>query len=143
MITARARPGWTVELDHLVDAHLRAELEGDVEAILAGMTDDIEHEVVGALVPPACGKAAVRARFVERFANTVTERHIQLRRLHGDGFVVDEVMWEGRVSGHLGQCVGRGRRLSHRNLAIFEVRDGLICKETSYPDFPSIARDLA
>ncbi|MBJ7609444.1 MAG: hypothetical protein JF887_08445 [Candidatus Dormibacteraeota bacterium] len=57
--------------------------------------------------------------------------------------MVDNVMWEGRVTGHLGAWAGRGRRLCHRNLVIFEVRGGLICTETIYPDFASIARALA
>jgi uncharacterized protein len=135
--------GRRAELDRLVDAHLHAESQGDVETLLAGMTDDVEHEMLGAADNPARGKDAVRARYLERFANTASERDVPLRRLYGDGFVVDEMIWEGRVTGRLGPLVGAGRRVSHRVLHVFEVRDGRISLESVYPDTAAILRQLS
>jgi predicted ester cyclase len=36
-----------VDMDRLVDEHFRAEMEVHIPAILAGFTDDIEHDIVG------------------------------------------------------------------------------------------------
>lgn len=132
-------------LKHLVEGYLRAEREEDVEAILAVMTDDVEHELLGAADSTASvrGKGDVRARYFQRFANTTGERTIPLRRLYGEGFVVDEMVWEGRITGRLGPLVGGGRRVSHKVLNIFEMRDGQISRVTEYTDVAAIMRQLS
>lgn len=131
------------DLDYIVDRHLRAEREGDVETILDAVTDDIEYEVFGAPDNPVSGRNGLRTRALERFANQMTERHIPLRRLYGDGYVVDEMIWEGRITGRLGPYVGAGRRVSHRVLHVFELRDGHISRMSVYLDYAAVMRQLA
>lgn len=131
------------QLDRLVDRHLRAEDQGDVETILADMTDDVEHDVLGAPENPLCGKAVLRDHYRDRFANAVFEREVPLRRLHGAGFVVDERIWEGRITGRVGSGVGRGRRVSHRQLHILELHDGRIARHSVYLDSDALMHQLS
>ena len=35
------------DIDRLVDEHFAAEIRGDLTALLATFTDDVEHDVVG------------------------------------------------------------------------------------------------
>ena len=130
-------------LDRLVDAYLRAERAGDVETMLDAVSDDVEHEMFGAGDNPVRGREGLRARSLAHFANQATERQIPLRRLYGDGFVVDEAVWEGRITGRLGPWVGAGRRVSHRVLRIFEVQNGRIARVSVYPDFAAIVPQLS
>jgi hypothetical protein len=131
------------QLDMLVDTLLHALRGGDVETLMAGLTDDVEYELVGSSPSAIHGKDAVRAHHVRELANTMPERDIPLRRLYGHGFVIDELIWEGRITGRVGQLIGSGRRVSHRILRIFEVRDLLVARQTIYSDFVAITRQLA
>lgn len=129
-------------LDLLVDTHMRALGEGDVETLLTTLADDIEHELVGGSTVPARGKDAVRAHYIQAFANAMQERNIPLRRLYGEGFVIDEAIWEGRITGRVGALVGNGRRVTQRVLRVFEVRNGLVTRQTTYPDHAALTRQL-
>src|ERR1700730_8770352 len=107
------------QLDLLVDTIVHALCRGDLETVMASLTDDIEYDLVGSSPSSLRGKDEVRAHHLREFANTMPERDIPLRRLHGDGFVIDEVVWEGRITGRVGPLIGSGRRVSHRILRIF------------------------
>ena len=96
-------------LDRLVDAQLRAEHDGDIEAILAPMADAIVHDLVGSDHNPHQGLEAVRRRYDEVLAATVHERDVPLRRLYGRDFVIDEHVWCGRLTGRAFEIDGRGR----------------------------------
>jgi ketosteroid isomerase-like protein len=130
-------------LDRLVETQLRAVGDSDLETLLTTMTDDIEYDIVGTSANPVRGKDAVRAHYLQEFANAVQERHIPLRRLYGEGFVIDELVWEGRITGRAGSLLGKGRRVSHRVLRIFEVRDGLVTRQSVYSDHAALARQLS
>jgi hypothetical protein len=130
-------------LDLLVDTLLHALRGGDVETVMACLTDDVEYDLVGSSPSSLRGKDAVRAHHVQEFANTMPERDVPLRRLYGNGFVIDELIWEGRITGRVGVLIGSGRRVSHRILRIFEVRDQLVARQTIYSDFVAITRQLA
>lgn len=134
---------YLTRLDLLVDTHLHALRDGDVETALGGLTEDVEYDLVGCTPSSIRGKDAVRAHHVQDFANTMHERDVPLRRLYGDGFVIDELIWEGRITGRVGHLVGNGRRVSQRILRILEVRDGLVARQTIYTDFATITRQLA
>jgi uncharacterized protein len=129
-------------LDRLVDAQLRAEHDGDIEAILAPMADAIVHDLVGTTDNPIQGLEAVRRRYQDVLAATVHERDLPLRRLYGTGFVLDEHLWSGRLTGRAFGIEGRGRWLSHRVLWLLEVRDGRIVRKTVWNDIPAIRRQL-
>ncbi len=129
-------------LDLLIDTHLHALREADLETIMSTVTDDVEYDLVGSELTTVRGRDAVRAHHQQEFANTMHERDVPLRRLYGDGFVVDELVWEGRVTGRVGRLVGSGRRVTLRILRIFEVRDGHVARQSIYSDFASMARQL-
>jgi uncharacterized protein len=131
------------QLDALVDSHLQALRDGDLEAVMSTMTDDIVYELIGGALSTVRGREAVRAHHLREFANAIHERDIPLRRLYGDGFAVDELIWEGRITGRVGLIAGNGRRVTHRILRIFEVRDGRIAHQSIYSDFASVSRQLA
>ena len=130
------------DLDRLVDAQLRAEHDGDIEAILASMADAIVHDVVGSTDNPIQGLEAVRRRYHDLLAATVHERDVPLRRLYGPDFVLDEHVWSGRLTGRAFDIDGHGRWISHRVLWLLEVRDGRIVRETVWNDLSAIRRQL-
>ena len=129
-------------IDLLVDSHLNALRDGDVEAVLDTLTEDVEYDLVGASPNTLRGRDAVRAHHLQEFANTMYERDVPLRRLYGDGFVVDELIWEGRITGRVGWLVGNGRRVTQRVLRVFELRDGRVARQSIYTDFAAITRQL-
>ena len=130
------------DLDRLVDAQLRAEHDGDIEAILAPMADAIVHDVVGSPDDPVQGLEAVRRRYQDVLAATVHERDVPIRRLYGTDFVLDEHVWSGRLTGRAFGIDGHGRWLRHRVLWLLEVRDGRIIRKTVWNDIPAIRRQL-
>jgi len=70
------------ELDRLIDEHYRAESKMDINAIPATYTDDIIFDVAG--VPDTLhGKQAAAGFYRQLFADLVTEKVTQLRRLYG------------------------------------------------------------
>lgn len=130
-------------LDLLVDTHLHALREGDVETVMSTVNEDVEYDLVGSLSSPIRGCEAIRAHHLAEFANTMYERDVPLRRLHGESFVVDELIWEGHVTGRIGSLVGNGRRVSQRILRIFEIRGGGVARQSIYVDYAAISRQLA
>ena len=131
------------KLDLLVDTYLHALRAADVETALSTLADDVELDLVGDTPNLIRGKDAVRAHHLSEFANTIHERNVPLRRLYGSGFVVDELIWEGRIPGRVGALIGNGRRVSQRVLRIFEVREGWVTRQSIYTDFAAITRQLA
>jgi hypothetical protein len=135
-------PGDRADLDRLVDGQLRAEHDGDIEGILAPMTAEIVHEVVGLADDPIHGLEAVRRRYRELLAATVHESDVPIRRRYGPGFVLDEHVWSGRLTGRAFDIDGHGRWLSHRVLWLLEVEDGRIVRETVWNDLSAIRKQL-
>ena len=130
------------EVDLLLDTHLRALRDGDVETLMNTVSEDVEYDLVGATPASLRGRDAVRAHHLQEFANTMLERSIPLRRLHGQGFVIDEQIWEGRITGHVGSLVGSGRRVSLRILRVVEVAGDQVTRQTVYTDFAALSRQL-
>jgi hypothetical protein len=129
-------------LDRLVDAQLRAEHDGDIEAIVAPMADVIVHDMVGSENNPVHGTEAVRTRYRDLLAGSVHERDLPLRRLYGRDLVLDEHIWTGRLTGRAFETDGRGQWLSYRVLWLLEVTDGQIVRQTVWSDRPAIGRHL-
>ncbi len=129
-------------LDRLVDAQLRAEHDVDIDAILAPMSDAIVHDVVGLAGNPVRGLAAVRRRYQAFLGATVHVRDEPLGRRYGHGFVIDEHLWSGRLTGNAFGIDGRGRQLDHRVLWLLEVADGRIVREVIWNDVQAIQRQL-
>jgi hypothetical protein len=117
VIQNRVRGTRRARVDRLVDTYLRAEAAADVDTVLSLTTENVNYEHVGFEETNASGVNAVRALYQREFANVVHERDTTIRRLYGDGFVVDERLWESRVIGRLGPYVGGGRRVQRRVLS--------------------------
>lgn len=130
------------KLDGIVDAHLRAEHDGDLEAILAPMASAILHDVVGSPENPVHGLDAVRQRYRDQLAVTIHERDVPVRRLYGPDFVLDEQLWQGRLTGRSFDVDGDGRWVSYRVLRLLEVRDERIVRETVWTDVAALRRQL-
>ena len=130
------------DLDRLVEGQLRAEHDGDIEGILAPMSDAIVHEIVGLAADPIEGIEAVRQRYRDLLAASVHEHDVPIRRRYGTHFVLDEHIWSGRLTGRAFGIDGHGRQLSHRVLWLFEIDRGRIVRETIWNDLSAIQRQL-
>jgi uncharacterized protein len=130
-----------VAIDRLLDEHFRAEAAADIPAVKATLTEDVYHDIIGQDV--LHGRDAAGARYDQIFSNLDVDRFVPVRRLYGNDFVVDEVMVEGRAVGQVAGLEGRGRPVRFRLLHVFELRDGLIARETACMDVAAIQRQLA
>jgi uncharacterized protein len=122
------------EIDAILDAHFRAEMAGDVEATLATLTADVEHDVVGDPAGVLYGPEAVGGRYGHLFSNVRGGGHQVSRRLYGENFVVDDKIWTARVDGEFLGLPGRGRTINVRILHVFEFADGAITRENVWID---------
>lgn len=130
------------ELDAIVDAHLAAELSEDLDAVLATMSDDICHDVIGAPMPSRGGEQVARF-YTELWADLAVEQMRPVRRLHGPHFVVDEVLAVARAIGRPFGIPGNGRRIEFRLVHVFEISRGKIVRETATLDMGAIHAQLA
>jgi ketosteroid isomerase-like protein len=136
-------PDQQAAYDRLIDRHFRFEAEDDVEGVLGTMTEDVEHEIVGAPGGPLRGREAARGFYRALFADLSGEKVTRLRRCYGEDFVVDESLWEGRAPGTPFGLPGGNRRLAFRLLHLFELApDGRIRREQVWLDHAAIVRQL-
>jgi uncharacterized protein len=141
MTSTSADPS-AADLDRIVDEHLAAELREDLPAVLATMSDDVCHDVIGAPAP-SIGHDQVAAFYTGLWADVAIEAMRPVRRLHGDGFVVDEVIAVATAIGQPFGFPGRGRRIEFRLVHIFEVANGAITRETAALDMGAIVTQLS
>jgi len=131
------------QMDRLVNEHFTYEARDDVDGVLASLADDVEHDIVPSPFGPTRDRAQIRAFYEGLFANAQGSRVTPLRRLHGEGFAVDEVVWHGRiVDGAPFGCPGRGGEVSFRLLHVFEFDGGRIRRENAWIDVAAIQRQL-
>src|SRR5690606_5140824 len=123
------------EMDRKLDEHFGFEASDDVEGVLATLTPDVEHDIVGWPLGPSFGREQTR-RFYETMFADLAESQVQcLRRLYGDGFVIDESLWRGRAPGRPFGLEGRNRPLEFRLLHVVEfAEDGRIRRENVWFD---------
>ncbi|MFM0325642.1 ester cyclase [Caballeronia glebae] len=132
-----------VEMDRKIEEHFGFERCDDVEGVLATLTDDVEHDVVGWPEGPAHGRASARPFYEALFADLSESRVECLRRLYGEGFVIDESLWRGRAPGRPFGLEGRGRPLEFRMLHVVEFSEsGQIRRENVWVDLAAIIRQL-
>jgi steroid delta-isomerase-like uncharacterized protein len=127
----------------LVDAHLAAEQQSDLDQAVAGYTEDVEHDVVGAPGGPLRGPAAARQRYTQLLEQVRTDRLTELRRFYGDDVCVVEHECSATMFGEFAGLAGRGRSTQFRMLHVFEFRDGLISRENVWMDTASVMAQLA
>ena len=130
------------DLDRLIDEHFRAELDENIEAVVATFADDVEHDVVGR-PNVSHGRIEAAAFYRELFADLNLERFETVHRYHGETFVVDESIVHATAIGSPFGIPGDGRVLRFRLLHIFDVREGVITRENAWLDIASIMAQLS
>ncbi len=132
-----------VQMDRVLDEHFRHEAADDVEAVLATLADDAEHDVVGWPGGATRGRDAARAFYAATFADLADGQVRTLRRLYGEDFVVDESVWRGRAAGRPFGLDGGDRPLEFRLLHVVQFdADGRIARENVWLDFAAILAQL-
>ena len=131
------------EMDMKVDEHFAFEAEDDVDGVLATLSTDVEHDIVGWPGGPTRGRQGARGFYQTLFAD-LSDSEVQCRRrLYGDRFVVDESMWRGKAPGKPFGLDGRGRPLEFRLLHVIEFADsGDIKRENVWIDLAAIIQQL-
>lgn len=131
------------QMDAALDQHFRFEMTDDVEGVLATLSDEAEHDVVGWPTGPSHGRAEARGFYEALFADLADGEVTSLRRLYGEGFMVDDSLWRGAAPGRPFGLEGRGRPLAFRLLHVLEFGEsGEIARENVWVDLASILQQL-
>lgn len=131
------------QMDRIIDEHFGFEARDDVNGVLATLTPDVEHDIVGWPAGPAHDRAGAR-QFYEALFSDLSDGHVQcLRRLYGEDFLVDESVWHGKAPGRPFGLEGRNRPLEFRMLHVLEFSsEGEIKRENVWVDLAAIQRQL-
>jgi hypothetical protein len=131
------------DMDRKLDEHFGFESRDDVAGVLATLSHDVEHDIVGSPTGPTHGREAARGFYQHLVADLAGGEVRSLRRLYGDGFMVDDSLWRGRAPGRPFGLEGRDRPLEFRLLHVLEFADnGDIRRENVWLDLASIQRQL-
>ncbi len=131
------------EMDRKIDEHFGFEAQDDVEGVLATLSHDAEHDIVGWPTGPTHGREGARAFYETMFADLAESKVEPLRRLYGDDFLIDESLWRGNAPGKPFGLEGKGRPLKFRLLHVIEFGDnGDMKREQVWVDLAAIIRQL-
>jgi hypothetical protein len=131
------------EMDAKIDAHFAFEQQDNVDGVLATLAPDAEHDIVGWPAGPTAGRERARPFYEALFVDLADGKVECLRRLYGEGFLVDESLWRGKAPGRPFGLEGRGRPLEFRLLHVIEFTDaGDIKRENVWVDLAAISRQL-
>jgi predicted ester cyclase len=131
------------QMDAMIDQHFGFEQADDVEGVLATLTDDAQHDIVGWPGGPSIGPDGARSFYEALFADLSDGRIETIRRLYGEDFLVDESLWRGRAPGRPFGLEGRGRPLEFRLLHVVEYApDGRMKRENVWIDLAAILQQL-
>ena len=131
------------EMDRKIDEHFGFEAQDNVEGVLATLSPDAEHDIVGWRSGPTHGRAGARPFYETLFADLSDGKVECLRRLYGDSFLIDESLWRGTAPGRPFGLDGKGRPLEFRLLHVVEfAEDGAIRRENVWVDLAAIIRQL-
>ena len=131
------------EMDRKLDEHFNFEAQDNVEGVLATLTADVEHDVVGWPTGPSRGREGARPFYETLFADLSEGKVESRRRLYGDNFMVDDSLWSGRAPGRPFGMDGRDRPLAFRLLHVIEFADnGDIRRENVWVDLGAILQQL-
>jgi ketosteroid isomerase-like protein len=132
------------QYDQIVNEHFMYEATDDIEGVMASLADRVEHHVVPTPVGILQDKDAIRGYYEMLFGDVKGESVTPVRRLYGDGFVVDEALWHGHIAdGRAFLLDGKGGDVSFRMLHVFEIADGKISRENVWCDLAAIQQQLA
>lgn len=133
----------TEQMDRKIDEHFEFEASDNVEGVLATLDDEVEHDIVGWPTGPTQGREGARPFYEALFNDLSGGRVHRIRRLYGNGFLVDESLWEGMAPGRPFGLQGRGRPLSFRLLHVLEfTADQYIRREQVWVDLAAIVQQL-
>jgi hypothetical protein len=131
------------QMDRKLDEHFGFEARDDVEGVLATLSPDVEHDIVGWPSGPTHGREGARPFYENLFADLSEGKVESLKRLYGDDFLVDESLWRGKAPGKPFGLDGKDRPLEFRLLHVLEFTgDGDIRRENVWIDLASIIRQL-
>ena len=131
------------DMDRKIDEHFAYEAADNVEGVLATLTLDAEHDIVGSPTGPTRGREGARGFYEGLFADLADGQVTPKKRLYGDGFLVDESLWRGRAPGRPFGLEGRDRPLEFRLLHIIEFAEsGDIARENVWLDLAAILQQL-
>jgi steroid delta-isomerase-like uncharacterized protein len=131
------------DMDRVIAEHFEYERTDDVDGVVATLAEDATHDIIGNPAGPTYGRENARPFYNAMFADLGESSVTPVKRLYGDGFVVDESLWEGVAHGAPFGIPGNGRPLKFRLLHVFEFNDaGEIQRENVWCDFPAIYQQL-
>jgi len=131
------------QMDAKIDAHFAFEAQDNVDGVLATLTPTVEHDIVGWPTGPSHGRDGARPFYEALFADLADGRVECVKRLYGDGFLVDESLWRGRAPGRPFGLEGRDRPLAFRLLHVIEFAEtGDIARENVWVDLAAIIQQL-
>jgi hypothetical protein len=132
------------QYDQLINDHFMYEATDDVDGVMGSLAEEVEHLVVPSPAGPRRDKAEIRAFYEGLFADVKGQPPTPIRRQYGDGFVVDEVMWNGYIAdGRPFGLDGKSGDVSFRLLHVFDIADGKITREAVWCDLAAIQAQLA
>lgn len=122
-----------MDMDRIMEEHFAGEAAQDTARVLATLTADAEHDVVG--LSPGKGADYIRG-FYERLYPLLRQEDVRpVRRYYGEDFMVDEVVYTGHADGTLFGVEGRSGQVSVRMLHVVEFREGRISRENVWLDW--------
>ncbi|MEZ5667249.1 MAG: ester cyclase [Alphaproteobacteria bacterium] len=132
------------EMDNRIDAHFGFEARDDVDGVLATLSPDVEHDIVGWPGGPTRGREGARPFYDTLFADLADGKVTCVKRLYGTDFLVDESVWQGSAPGRPFGLEGRGRPLQFRLLHVIEFApSGDISRENVWIDMAAVLQQLA
>jgi hypothetical protein len=131
------------EVDHLVNTHFMFEATDDVEGVMGSLAPQVEHHVVPSPFGIVREAGRIREFYAAMFSDLKGESVTPVRRLYGDGFAVDEAIWNGQIDdGRLFGCPGKSGPVSFRLLHVFEFAGEKISRENVWCDLSAIQQQL-
>ncbi|RPH66257.1 MAG: ketosteroid isomerase [Burkholderiales bacterium] len=131
------------DMDRKIDEHFGFEAQDDVDGVLATLSHEVEHDIVGWPSGPTHGREGARPFYETLFADLSDSKVERVKRLYGDNFLVDESLWRGKAPGRPFGLDGRNRPLEFRLLHVIEFADnGEISRENVWLDLAAIFRQL-
>jgi len=131
------------QIDTLIEAHYRAEVKGDLQAIVDGFTPDAAHDVAGRPGGPIHGGDGIAMFYRGLLAELRIERFETVHRRYGRDHATDESILHATAIGRPFGVDGHGRRIAVRILHVFDFAEGLISRESAWLDLASLHEQLA
>jgi hypothetical protein len=131
------------QMDRKMDEHFDFEARDDVEGVLATLSSDVEHDIVGWPAGPTHGRDGARPFYETMFVDLADGKVECVKRLYGENFMVDESVWKGRAAGRPFGLEGGDRPLAFRLLHVIEFAgNGDIKRENVWLDLAAILQQL-